>query len=110
MRLQAKLPALCQTLEGQVEETRCMLLCHLLNQIHGLKLQIEQWQSEVDRKLSPNESGPSNDGIAHLRDDHSQVFCVHSISWPDNQPVNTRIGVSLGTLQCDGSWWWRDAD
>lgn len=54
-RLRAKLPALRQALEGQVEETHRILLRHLLDQIDGLQRQIEQLQGEIDQLLHPYE-------------------------------------------------------
>src|SRR3989441_9270561 len=54
-RLRAKLPALRQALEGQVEETHRILLRHLLDQIDGLERQIEQLSGEIDLLLHPYE-------------------------------------------------------
>ena len=54
-RLRAKLPALREALEGQVEETHRILLRHLLDQISFLDGEVERLHNEIDQRLSPYE-------------------------------------------------------
>jgi len=55
-RLRAKLPALREALEGHVEETHCLLLRHLLDQIDFLQGKLDMLSDEIEPRLTPYEA------------------------------------------------------
>jgi transposase len=55
-RLRAKLPALREALEGQVEETHRILLRHLLDQIDFLQGKLDILSDEIEPRLAPYEA------------------------------------------------------
>jgi transposase len=55
-RLRAKLPALREALEGQVEETHRILLRHLLDQIDFLQGKLDTLSDEIEPLLAPYEA------------------------------------------------------
>ncbi len=55
-RLRAKLPALREALEGQVEETHRILLRHLLDQIDFLQGKLDTLSDEIEPRLAPYEA------------------------------------------------------
>ena len=54
--MRAKLPALREALEGQVEETHRILLRHLLDQIDFLQGKLDTLSDEIEPRLAPYEA------------------------------------------------------